>query len=530
MKLLACRSVFLVAMVVGSSSGAAVACAFADDPSEPMDAVSRTFLRPTRTLVELRAPDATSLIPVQFAGADDTVLRGTLYDRERASRVVLVVGGISGNHTWYGAYAEVLTRAGFDVLLFDGRGYGTSDGVANAAMLVEDARAALHYLRDARGYAARDIAVFGISLGSILALAVAAAEQPRAVIVEDLFLPNELFERLKKRLTGTALGRLASIWVERTLLPAVDPIANARAFRGPMLFVTGSADPISKPAATIRVANACARPSRLWIAPHAGHAPEVLLAYDLEYAAQLSAFLLGAFDAVPSPHVEVAIDRRSPPPPGLARIRVTSSAATVAQITLTDSTHFEFEVREVPAGTTEISMRRPFAATHVFASIVHHTTRRPDGTYEAERSPFAASMAGATRFEQRVDAVSARLDPRLASAAAAAELVSRIEDDLPDPSVVHPAVRPRYAARLAALADVLLVTETPDALAFAQHVCAFLPEHPEAWTGYGKNGFIGGFRDAACADLCVRLARLVAKNGDAQAAARFARLAPLLKP
>ena len=64
----------------------------------------------------------------------------------------------------------------------------------------------------------------------------------------------------------------------------------------------------------------------------------------------------------------------------------------------------------------------------------------------------------------------------------------------------------------------------------AVELSAFLPEHPEAWTGYGENGFIGGFRDAACADLCVRLARLVAKNGDAQAAARFARLAPLLKP
>lgn len=497
---------------------------------DAMDLVSRSFLRPTRTLITLRAPPSTTLVPIQFAAADDTVLRGTLYDRAGADDVVLVVGGISGNHTWFGPYADALATAGFDVMLFDPRGFGASDGDANAATLVADARAAYHHLIDARGYARERSAVFGISLGSVLALAIARDERPRAVVVEDLFLPAEMFDRLKARLTKNVLGKLAAAWVETALLPTVDPIANARAYDGPMLFVAGSADPISKPASTIRVAKERGRPSRVWIAPLAGHAPEVLLGYDLEYAAQLNTFLRGALRASPSPHVAVRLDPTSSRAAGIARIAVTSSAKTVAQIAVSDGTRFAFAVHEVPAGETEVAVAVDFAPRHVFASIVHHFTRRANGACVASASPFAASMARYASFEQRFDAELARIGRKLASDVAARRLFDAIEDDLPEPRTIHAAVRPRYARKLAGLANVLLESNAGGSHEFALRVGSFLPEHPDAWTGYGDHGFEGGFRDAASADLCARLAPIVAAAGHVDAASDFERRAAAMKP
>ncbi|MBK6940729.1 MAG: alpha/beta hydrolase [Planctomycetes bacterium] len=517
------RFLFTVATVVLALTFVG-ACAGAQHAS---DAVSRLFLRPSRSLVTLRAPPATTLVPIQFAADDDTVLRGTLYDRADSDRVVLVIGGISGNHTWYGPYADAIVAAGFDALLFDTRGFGASDGAADATTLVADVGAAYRYLIEARSYARADTAVFGISLGSVLALAVARAEQPGAVVVEDLFLPHEMFDRLKKRLEGNVLGRLTSSWVESTMLPVVDPITNARAFDGPMLFVAGSIDPISKPAATIRVANARERPSRVWIAPHAGHAPEVLLGYDLEYAAHLATFLRAALLREKSPHVATTLLRAEG---RLARLRVDCTAAVIAQIVVTDGAKFFFAIRELPAGATELALDVDFEPRHTFATVMHHATRGADGTLAATASPFARSMADYAAFASRFDAELKRLGKKLAAPIAAKRLCSAIEGAIPDPRSIHASVRPRFARRLAPLATVLLDASAPHAHEFGLRVGSFLPEHPDAWTGYGDAGFEGGFRDAVCADLCERLVPILTAAGHLDAASDCARRALAMKP
>lgn len=515
--LLASASVVVALTFAGACAGA----------QQASDAVSRLFLRPSRSLVTLRAPPATTLVPIQFAADDDTVLRGTLYDRADSNRVVLVVGGISGNHTWYGPYADAIVAAGFDALLFDTRGYGTSDGEANATTLVADVDAAFRYLIDARSYAREDAAVFGISLGSVLALAVARAQQPGAVVVEDLFLPQEMFDRLRKRLDGNVLGRLTSSWVESTLLPAVDPVANAREYRGPMLFVAGSVDPISKPAATIRVARARERPSRVWIAPHAGHAPEVLLGYDLEYAAQIATFLRAALAREPSPHVAAELRPAARP---LARVVVHSTATVIAQITVTDGAKFAFAIRELPASTTELALDVDFEPRHVFATVMHHATRKADGSIVAAASPFSRSMAEYKAFATRFDSELKRLGKKIAAPVAAQRLRAAIEDDVPDPLSIHASVRPRFARKLAPIATVLLDASAPNAHEFALRVSSFLPERPEAWTGYGDAGFEGGFRDAICAELCERLVPILTASGHHDAASDCAQRGRAMKP
>jgi hypothetical protein len=65
--------------------------------------------------------------------------------------------------------ADRLSRRGFDVLLFDYRGYGRSEGRASEDGLARDARAAWRHVVDARGEAPGRVVLMGHSLGSAVA-------------------------------------------------------------------------------------------------------------------------------------------------------------------------------------------------------------------------------------------------------------------------------------------------------------------------------------------------------------------------
>lgn len=72
---------------------------------------------------------------------------------------------------------------GDGVLAFSYRGYPGSTGSPSEAGLVTDARAAYDWLR-AHGHAARDIVIHGLSLGSGVAVQLAASVPARALILE----------------------------------------------------------------------------------------------------------------------------------------------------------------------------------------------------------------------------------------------------------------------------------------------------------------------------------------------------------
>lgn len=80
--------------------------------------------------------------------------------------------------------AARLAASGFDVLLFDYRGYGRSAGTSeNEATLFSDGRAALDYLARVRGVPPELIGHYGYSLGSILAAELSVTYPCRAVVL-----------------------------------------------------------------------------------------------------------------------------------------------------------------------------------------------------------------------------------------------------------------------------------------------------------------------------------------------------------
>lgn len=105
------------------------------------------------------------------------------------SPTILHVHGNAGNilsHIWF---TEYLPAAGFNLFIFDFRGYGQSEGRARSRRpLIEDTDAALEYLLARREVDPDRIGVYGQSLGGAIALNVMADRaQISAAVIESSF-------------------------------------------------------------------------------------------------------------------------------------------------------------------------------------------------------------------------------------------------------------------------------------------------------------------------------------------------------
>ncbi|MDX1654266.1 MAG: alpha/beta hydrolase, partial [Candidatus Competibacteraceae bacterium] len=74
-----------------------------------------------------------------------------------------------------------------EVLIFDYRGYGLSEGSPEEAGLYQDARAAMDYLLKEREIEPQRIVIFGRSLGGALASRLAADHPVKGLILESAF-------------------------------------------------------------------------------------------------------------------------------------------------------------------------------------------------------------------------------------------------------------------------------------------------------------------------------------------------------
>ncbi|WP_197722088.1 alpha/beta hydrolase [Sulfuriflexus mobilis] len=124
---------------------------------------------------------------VSLTTPDGTRLHGWYLPREGAQRALLFMHGNGGNISHRGDSLAIFHRLGFNIFIFDYRGYGRSEGVPGEQGLYEDAAAAWQYLVEQRGFAGEDIVLFGRSLGASVAAKLAAEVGPAGLILESSF-------------------------------------------------------------------------------------------------------------------------------------------------------------------------------------------------------------------------------------------------------------------------------------------------------------------------------------------------------
>lgn len=119
----------------------------------------------------------------KYKTPDGNVLDALFFKAENSKGIVYYHHGNAGNLEHWGIKAIDFVTKGYDVLMYDYRGYGKSTGkIKNEKMLFADAT--LIYKEILYDYKERDIVVYGSSLGTGIATYIAYNNHPSKLILE----------------------------------------------------------------------------------------------------------------------------------------------------------------------------------------------------------------------------------------------------------------------------------------------------------------------------------------------------------
>ena len=124
---------------------------------------------------------------VQFVTGDNISLHGWFIPNHAAKGTVLFFHGNAGNISHRLESIDTFHRLELNVFIIDYRGYGQSEGKVSEQGTYRDAVAAWDYLTGTRGLDAKQIIIFGRSLGASIASWLASKHTPAALIIESGF-------------------------------------------------------------------------------------------------------------------------------------------------------------------------------------------------------------------------------------------------------------------------------------------------------------------------------------------------------
>lgn len=216
---------------------------------------------------------------VDFTSADGTRLHGWFIpargaataEQRREHATILHVHGNAGNIVSHVYFSEHLPPSGYNVFIFDFRGYGQSEGSATRREdLIADTHAALDHILARDDVDPERIGLYGQSLGAAIALNVMADRaEIRASVFESAFASW-------RDAAATALGGerpifLAAWTAAVCIRDHARPIDAIARIDRPMLLLHGSGDGIVPAVHSRRLAAAAPRHARLVILEGGGH-------------------------------------------------------------------------------------------------------------------------------------------------------------------------------------------------------------------------------------------------------------------
>ena len=204
---------------------------------------------------------------VELTASDGVRLHAWWAPGDAPRVATLFLHGNAGNVTHRGQHIANLRQAGSAVLVIDYRGFGKSEGSPSEAGLLRDARAGYDWLR-ARGWPPERIVIHGESLGSTVAVLLAAEVKCAGVVLEAPF-PS---------VQAVAAG----------ILPVVGPIvargynagARIHSINAPLLVIHGDRDSIIPQRLGRRLFDLAAEPKTFWSVEGANHNDLVFIAGD----------------------------------------------------------------------------------------------------------------------------------------------------------------------------------------------------------------------------------------------------------
>ena len=224
---------------------------------------------------------------VWFNSADGTRLNGWYFESQSkpATATIIFCHGNGGNISNVGWVGQRFAKHGFNVLLFDYRGYGASDGVAaGEAGLYADGDAAVAFVVNNKGVRPEQIILYGQSLGTTVVADVASRGKYGAVVIESGLSSAS-------SVAATALPWLPT-WLHflgRNRFESARKLANVKS---PILIAHGDPEGTIPTQEARRLFAAANEPKQLLIVPGAGHV--VFASAGEPYLSQVERFMRDA--------------------------------------------------------------------------------------------------------------------------------------------------------------------------------------------------------------------------------------------
>tara|TARA_B100000676_G_scaffold279034_1_gene301967 strand:+ start:5164 stop:5991 length:828 start_codon:yes stop_codon:yes gene_type:complete len=180
---------------------------------------------------------------------------------EAGKPVLVVTHGNAGHIGHRTAKLAAFTQEGYGLFLVEYRGYGGNPGKPDEDGLYADARAALDWLA-AEGVTGRDLVLYGESLGTGVAVAMAAEREVGAVVLEASY--SSLAD-----VAGSLYWFVP--FAGHAIFDRFDAVSRIAAIDAPLLLMHGQRDTTIPLRLAESLNDAAVEPKRMWVAPGAGH-------------------------------------------------------------------------------------------------------------------------------------------------------------------------------------------------------------------------------------------------------------------
>lgn len=255
--------------------------------------------------LQLKSPLPSTRLPymeVNFSSRYDGVNLAGWFLITRGERVIVVVNGgfqnrIDDNVDTAGL-AQDLAARGYDILLFDQRGRGESEGKGRALSNFEsDIGGAIDYLQD-NGYDLGNITLLGFCSGAYSTLLFATREDVGAVIIDGCFGTVEGMV-VRQAVERNIPGLLVECFIPGMKVAAsamygfriVEPINEVEKVRCPVFFIHEEKDDLVTWKETLQLYKAAKNPAKeIWQVPGALHS-QAYRNYPDEFVDRIDSFL-----------------------------------------------------------------------------------------------------------------------------------------------------------------------------------------------------------------------------------------------
>lgn len=392
----------------------------------------------------------------------------------------------SGSHPYY----TFLHDAGFNVVVFDARGYGHSKGTPTLQAWIHDLPKLFDWLRARADVDTTKVAFHGIGWGAVAAMWAARTNGPcAALVVENLPSPRAIVKESVGD-DGSLGGAMSAGMLEFASIPEdIEPEDGAPRTKSPALFVVGELESARDRTAQMRTFSAYAGAKRLWVLPGTRPAPHALISHDVEYQLQLTAFLRDAM-AGKADVLAASATKTSAASDGQAwyEIRVTGGTGAKAPVEacamLPNGTAY-FAHMLLENGTGRARVKLPGTP-----AVVGATAILGDVVDDVDRG-FARVPTHLSQSAAAIEPLAPRIEALRNDALPAAD-VAKLADDLRAAESERP-FHPRVAAELADVFALLgkALTQRPEptrraeGTALLQRAVASVPEKPalHVWPG-----------------------------------------------